>query len=103
MALSYSDEAFGDLLLERGLLTIEQLDEAVESAGAWRVGLLDVLLARRWIEPDRLYEMLSRHFHGARGTGCDRWHHQAWRPSFVGSRSHDLLRAKGKINRLITG
>ncbi|WP_339949233.1 glycosyltransferase family 2 protein [uncultured Albimonas sp.] len=66
MALSYSDEAFGDLLLERGLLTIEQLDEAVESAGAWRVGLLDVLLARRWIEPDRLYEMLSRHF----GLAC---------------------------------
>jgi len=66
MALSYSDEAFGDLLLERGLLTIEQLDEAVESAAAWRVGLLDVLLARRWIEPDRLYEMLSRHF----GLAC---------------------------------
>ena len=66
MALSYSDEAFGDLLLERGLLTIEQFDEAGESAGAWRVGLLDVLLARRWIEPDRLYEMLSRHF----GLAC---------------------------------
>ena len=62
MALSASDLATGDLLVERRLLTLPQLDEAMEKAEAWNVRLGDVLLSQRWIEPQHFYRTLALHF-----------------------------------------
>jgi cellulose synthase/poly-beta-1,6-N-acetylglucosamine synthase-like glycosyltransferase len=60
--LSPSDRALGDLLVERRVLSLAQLDEAVGLAETWNVRLGDALLSRNWIEPRRYYETYARHF-----------------------------------------
>ncbi len=51
----------GELLLERGLLTPEQVDEAVELARRWGVRIGDVALARGWVRRADLYETIADH------------------------------------------
>lgn len=60
--LSASDARTGDFLLEQGLITLSQLDEADRLAGSWNVGLTDVLLARNWIKALDFYQLLAQHF-----------------------------------------
>ncbi len=62
MALSVSDQAIGDLLVERRLLTLTQLDEAAEKAEQWNVRLGEVLLSQRWIAPWQYYRTLALNF-----------------------------------------
>ncbi|WP_018698066.1 glycosyltransferase family 2 protein [Amorphus coralli] len=62
MALSSTDIATGDLLVERRLISLVQLDEAKELAVAWNVRLGDVLLARSWLKPRQFYETLAGNF-----------------------------------------
>lgn len=59
MPLDRESEAIGNLLLDRGLLTPEQLDEAEDLAEAWNVGLVQILQSRRWLKPGALYEALA--------------------------------------------
>jgi cellulose synthase/poly-beta-1,6-N-acetylglucosamine synthase-like glycosyltransferase len=61
-ALSPSDRALGDLLAERRILTLPQLDEAVRLAETWGVRLGDVILARNWIPPRIYYQALADYF-----------------------------------------
>ncbi len=61
-ALTPSDRAFGDLLVDRRILTLPQLDEAVALAEKWHVRLSDAVLARNWIEPPILYRAIAAHF-----------------------------------------
>ena len=60
--LSATDSAIGDLLVARKLITLAQLDDAVELAERWHVRLPDVLLSRDWLSAAVLYETLARHF-----------------------------------------
>jgi len=62
MPLSPSDRALGDLLVGRQVITLPQLDEAVELAERWDVRLGDALLARDWIEPRLYYEAYAQNF-----------------------------------------
>ncbi|RYH02016.1 glycosyltransferase [Salipiger sp. IMCC34102] len=52
----------GELLLDRGLLTSAQLDEATALAEAWQVGLVDILHARNWLKPGALYRALAFYY-----------------------------------------
>ncbi|MDO6587673.1 glycosyltransferase family 2 protein [Salipiger sp. 1_MG-2023] len=52
-------EAIGTLLLERGALTAEQLDEAEELAEKWNLSLVQVLLSRRWLTTHELYAQIA--------------------------------------------
>lgn len=60
--LSTSDRALGDLLVDRRVLTLPQLDEATALAERWHVGLIDAILARNWVEPAALYRTMAAHF-----------------------------------------
>jgi len=62
MPLSPSDRALGDLLVGRRIITLSQLDEAVELAERWNVRLGDALLSRNWIDPRLYYETFAQHF-----------------------------------------
>jgi cellulose synthase/poly-beta-1,6-N-acetylglucosamine synthase-like glycosyltransferase len=62
MALSTSDRALGDLLVARDIITLPQLDEAVNLAEAWNVRLTDAVLSRAWMLPENLYRGLAFHF-----------------------------------------
>jgi cellulose synthase/poly-beta-1,6-N-acetylglucosamine synthase-like glycosyltransferase len=62
MPLSPSDRALGDLLVGRRIITLPQLDEAVDLAERWNVRLGDALLSRNWIEPRLYYETYAQHF-----------------------------------------
>jgi cellulose synthase/poly-beta-1,6-N-acetylglucosamine synthase-like glycosyltransferase len=62
MPLSPSDRALGDLLVGRRVITLPQLDEAVELAERWNVRLGDALLARDWIQPQLYYEAYAQNF-----------------------------------------
>src|ERR1700758_1327189 len=62
MPLSPSDRALGDLLVGRRVITLSQLDEAVELAETWNVRLGDALLSRTWMEPRRYYETYAQNF-----------------------------------------
>jgi glycosyltransferase XagB len=62
MPLSPSDRALGDLLVGRRIITLPQLDEAVELAERWNVRLGDALLSRNWIDPRRYYETYAQNF-----------------------------------------
>jgi cellulose synthase/poly-beta-1,6-N-acetylglucosamine synthase-like glycosyltransferase len=62
MALSPSDLALGDLLVGQRVITLPQLDEAVELAERWNVRLGDALLSRNWVDPRRYYETYAQHF-----------------------------------------
>lgn len=62
MPLSPSDRAFGDLLVGRRLITLAQLDEAVDLAETWNVRLGDALLSRNWMDPRRYYQTYAQNF-----------------------------------------
>ncbi len=60
--LTASDSWTGDHLVEYGLITLAQLDEATRLAEAWGESLSDVLLARSWIRPSTYYRSLAERF-----------------------------------------
>src|SRR6185503_16029854 len=60
--LSTSDRALGDLLVDRQLLSLRQLDEATALAERWHVRLGDAVLSRDWIKPDAYYRALAQHY-----------------------------------------
>ncbi len=62
MPLSPSDRALGDLLVGRRIITLPQLDEAVDLAERWNVRLGDALLSRNWIDPRFYYETYAQNF-----------------------------------------
>jgi len=62
MPLSPSDRALGDLLVGRRVITLPQLDEAVDLAERWNVRLGDALLSRNWIEPQTYYRTYAQNF-----------------------------------------
>jgi glycosyltransferase XagB len=62
MAMSPSDRALGDLLVGQRVITLPQLDEAVELAERWNVRLGDALLSRNWMDPRRYYEAYAQNF-----------------------------------------
>ncbi len=61
-ALSYSDICTGDHLVESGLITLAQLDEASSLAERWGTSLPDVLMSRRWLRADDYYRVLAARF-----------------------------------------
>lgn len=61
-ALSPSDQALGDLLVARRIITLAQLDEAVRLADDWSVRLGDAILARDWITPETYYLALAEYY-----------------------------------------
>lgn len=60
--LTAADNWTADHLIENGLITVSQFDEAVGLANNWGAGLTDVLLARSWIEPATYYQSLADRF-----------------------------------------
>src|ERR1700723_2773445 len=62
MPLSPSDRALGDLLVGQRIITLPQLDEAVELAQRWNVRLGDALLSRNWVDPGLYYAAFAQHF-----------------------------------------
>lgn len=60
--LTASDLWTSDFLAERGLLSLEQLNEAGDLAVRWGTDLQDVLLSRKWIEADEYYQALAQRF-----------------------------------------
>ena len=62
MPISPSDRALGDLLVGRRVITLPQLDEAVDLAQTWNVRLGDALLSRNWIVPRTLLRNLCPEF-----------------------------------------
>jgi cellulose synthase/poly-beta-1,6-N-acetylglucosamine synthase-like glycosyltransferase len=62
MPLSPSDRTLGNLLVGQRVITLPQLDEAVDLAERWNVRLGDALLSRNWIDPRRYYETYAQHF-----------------------------------------
>jgi glycosyltransferase XagB len=62
MPLPPSDRALGDLLVGRRIITLPQLDEAVDLAEQWNVRLGDALLSRNWIDPQLYYETFAQNF-----------------------------------------
>ena len=62
MSLSPSDRALGDLLVGRRVITLPQLDEAVDLAEKWNVRLGDAFLSRDWIDPRLYYETYAHNF-----------------------------------------
>ena len=61
-ALSPTDVWTGDYLVERGLITLAQLDEATGLAESWNTPLSDVLMARNWLRPIDYYQTLAERF-----------------------------------------
>jgi cellulose synthase/poly-beta-1,6-N-acetylglucosamine synthase-like glycosyltransferase len=62
MPLSQSDRALGDLLVGRRVITLPQLDEAVDLAERWDVRLGDALLSCNWVDPRLYYETYAQYF-----------------------------------------
>lgn len=60
--LSPSDIWTGDYLVENGLISLNQLDEASDLAEAWDTSLSDVLMSRRWVRPIDYYRSLADRF-----------------------------------------
>jgi cellulose synthase/poly-beta-1,6-N-acetylglucosamine synthase-like glycosyltransferase len=60
--LSASDQALGDLLVDRRVLTLAQLDEATALAERWHVRLSDAVLSRNWVEPAGYYRAVAQHY-----------------------------------------
>jgi cellulose synthase/poly-beta-1,6-N-acetylglucosamine synthase-like glycosyltransferase len=60
--LSPSDRALGDLLVDRQVLTLRQLDEATALAGKWNVRLGDAIFARNWVTPAAYYRAVAQHY-----------------------------------------
>ena len=62
MALSASDNALGEVLLDRQILTLPQLDEAKALAERWDVRLGDAILSHNWMRPADYYQGIAYHF-----------------------------------------
>ena len=62
MPLTPSDQALGNLLVGQRIITLGDLDEAVELAETWNVRLGDALLSRNWMDPKRYYQTYAQHF-----------------------------------------
>jgi cellulose synthase/poly-beta-1,6-N-acetylglucosamine synthase-like glycosyltransferase len=62
MPLSASDQALGDLLVGRRVLTLPQHDEAVRLAERWNVRLGDAILSRNWVQPADYYRAIATYF-----------------------------------------
>lgn len=62
MAISPTQTVIGNLLVERRLITLAQLDEALALARQWKVRVGDVLMARSWIRPQEFYRTLAQQF-----------------------------------------
>src|SRR5216683_7389895 len=62
MPITPSDQALGNLLVGRRVITLPQLDEAVHLAETWNVRLGDALLSRNWIDPRVYYATYAQHF-----------------------------------------
>ena len=62
MPLSTSGRALGELRVGQRIISLPQLDEAVELAETWNVRLCDALLSRNWIDPKRYYQTYAQHF-----------------------------------------
>ena len=60
--LSSSDRALGDLLVDRRVLSLRQLDEATALAEKWQVRLGDAICARDWVEPAAFYGAIAQHY-----------------------------------------
>lgn len=60
--LNPTDEAIGDFLVERRLITLRQLDEATKAAIEWKMSLSDVLMAKNWLRPIVFYRALAEQF-----------------------------------------
>ena len=52
----------GELLIQKGLLTQDQLDEALELQRRWGSRLGDVILTMGWLRPLEFYPALAAHF-----------------------------------------
>jgi len=52
----------GDLLVERGLLSQERLDEAIEIQKGWGTRMGDIILAKGWVKSYAFYQVLADHF-----------------------------------------
>lgn len=62
MALNADDIAIGDLLVQRRVLTLAQLDEATSLALKWELRLVHVIMACSLVQPQQLYQALAQHF-----------------------------------------
>ncbi len=60
--LSPSDRTLGDLLVDRRVLTLPQLDEATALAEKWHVRLGDAVLSRNWVEPAAYYQAVAHNY-----------------------------------------
>jgi len=60
--LSASDTWTGDYLVERGIITLQQFDEAAGLIHDWDASFSDVLMARRWVKPIDYYTVLAERF-----------------------------------------
>ncbi len=61
-ALSPTDVWTGDYLIEHGLMTLAQLDEATSLAEQWDSSLSDVVMSRNWVRPVDYYRALAERF-----------------------------------------
>lgn len=52
----------GELLVEAGLITAEQRDEALRLQKSWGSRFGDIVLAMGWVKPLRFYQTLAGHF-----------------------------------------
>lgn len=60
--LSPTDIWTGDHLLESGMITPDQFNEASDLAESWDSSLSDVLMSRRWVRPIEYYRALAGRF-----------------------------------------
>ncbi|RMH52175.1 MAG: glycosyltransferase, partial [Zetaproteobacteria bacterium] len=58
---SFRRGKIGELLVRKGLLTREQLDEALKLQRRWGTRIGDVLLAKGWVRPFDLYQVMAEH------------------------------------------
>lgn len=52
----------GEILIEDGLITPEQLEEALSIQKAWGSRLGEIVMARGWVKSTDFYKMLAKHF-----------------------------------------
>lgn len=56
------NDALGRLLLERGVLSINQFLEAQSLAVQWNTNIIEVLLSQRWIKSSLLYGEIAKYY-----------------------------------------
>jgi len=52
----------GEMLVEAGLITTAQIEEALEKQANWGSRFGDIVLAMGWVKPMQFYQVLARHF-----------------------------------------